>query len=1349
LASIPKNRAFMQDEASTPDPSPSGAPQPSPLAGATPKAPSRRRPRWLKVLLLVFVGILIFIAILPTLLSMGWARQIVENKANEKLAGRLHIDDWSLGWFTGTKIGPLDLSDSSGKPVLQLASVDTHLSLSDVILGHYDLGKVPVSGLRLYITREPDGTLNIQKILPPSAPTKPAPPSEHPAPPSPPSPPSGPSPSAAPSKLPNISVDLVLSDCQAVFTDATTGRSVTFPISGSINIPDINQPITNSLQMAIQPTGSPTAGTISLDGTIAAVHNNQVDSNQPDVDETLKIAGMDLSALQPMLADAFTTLAGHGDGQFALHLQPHNPGSLKGGLTVTQIKAAGKATKNDAFTADAITIATSTVMPTANGLDAIATTTDRLNAGASIVLQQGASKSSVYFAADAVPSALTNLSKNAPPGQSGKVNIGADIDLATIANQLPHLLSLKPGLSLDTGNLKATAGVVMTASDSTPSLSFAIDNVTGKNRGKPIALKPITLTASVTDTGGGGAIPKLQNLAAAFTSAFATGSLTAPEPSQISGQFNAQLADLQSELGQVIDFGASSLRGTIAANISSRGDLAEGNSATGLDKIAGMLTATDIHVDRGSSAPIDVPSVNYTLAATLVRSASMSIEKITGLDVTGAVGLQDHPAIASHFATDLLFGKNSSVVASNVNVTGSIDVPELRHELGTSAADNIPSDYALKWTLGATMAYSNFGSSIDIPSLAITDNHGLVEIQLVGGKDIRFATGESRQRIPPQGTLSISADLAGLEAMVSAADQSVAATLKAGHLDGTLALSGDAQQTKFQEDLRASGLVVRAGKRTTSLAPLELKSTAEYGPGDELRVTDFSAQGAGGEVHLKQPLVFSEQTPGSPAINAELVGSGDVGQAMAFINAFSSAEPPATYTGNYTLDQAVSTSAGVISAKGSVQSNFAIQNHGKVAFAEPEFLLVDDVSYDQAHDVAVLGNLSLDMHNTGALRLAAHGKVSDLGATRTLKDVSADLHYDAAGLWKLIYATLSAEQQKSYADVKVTGTVDRHFLVAGSYPANEPFNVAVQSLTVQGGIAIATFDGKGMSIANLDLPLSLHGGLFFVAEPTPATMNGGTLSLNGTTVDLSDPHERLSIPDNTALLNNISLNAVFLQFAEGWINNPLLIGADKAAGVLNLTIDHCSRLPTDDLVKSTTPENDGAFHMHMVLGKVQIGSPTLEKISNGLSPILGKGIIVNQLQGEIPNYTVNVAKGIMTSDMTMNLTDKKRPLHLNGTVALASQKLNMTLDLPTALFGGENGPLTQALGDNLQIPITGTVDHPNFDLKSIVQKNLLHGGGVGNIIKNITGDKSNSAPSSQPANNPGNDLKGILKGIGG
>jgi hypothetical protein len=78
-------------------------------------------------------------------------------------------------------------------------------------------------------------------------------------------------------------------------------------------------------------------------------------------------------------------------------------------------------------------------------------------------------------------------------------------------------------------------------------------------------------------------------------------------------------------------------------------------------------------------------------------------------------------------------------------------------------------------------------------------------------------------------------------------------------------------------------------------------------------------------------------------------------------------------------------------------------------------------------------------------------------------------------------------------------------------------------------------------------------------------------------------------------------------------------------------------------------------------------------------------------------------------------------MHLDGTVALASEKLNMTLELPTALFGGENGPLAQIAGDELKIPITGTVDHPKFDVKSTVQKNLLHGGGIGNILKGIGG----------------------------
>ena len=718
-----------------------------------------------------------------------------------------------------------------------------------------------------------------------------------------------------------------------------------------------------------------------------------------------------------------------------------------------------------------------------------------------------------------------------------------------------------------------------------------------------------------------------------------------------------------------------------------------------MDKVSGDLTAADLHVDRGkASPPINVPAVHYTLSAAVDRSAAMVIQKITGLAINGTVGPADHPAMTTDFSTDLLFGKNSSVVASNLNIS-DLDQrprtsPRARHRRGRQDSGRL---HAQAGPRRDVCECSNAGINIEIPSFAVTDNHGLPSVQLT--------KGACRHRripplLPPPARSRLSADLAGLQAILAGSPQSDAATLNAGHLDCTLALSGDTQQIQINEDYKATVMVVKAGKRTTPLSPMELKSTASYGPGDELRVSDFSAQGAGGEVHLKQPLVVTASEAGKIAIDVELVGSGEIGQAMDFINAFKPAPPPAMYAGTYTLDQNVATTAGVISAKGSVQSNFSIKNNGAVTFAEPNLAVLDDVSYDQPNDSATLTTLSLDITTPLLLRLSARGSVAGLTTTRSVNGVSATLHYDAAGLWKLIYATLTPEQRKSYSDVKLTGIVDREFIVAGTYPADQPFNVAVQSLTVQGGIAIPSFEGKGMTIADLDLPLSLHGGQFLIAEPKPATMNDGTLSLNGITVDLSDPHQRLSIPDNTAMLNNVSLNSVFVKNAAGWVNNPLFVGTDQAAGILNLVIDHCNRLPTDDLMKATTADNDGTFHMHMVLGRVQLGAPMLADVSKAIGPLLGGKFQVPSLQGEIPNYTLDLAKGIMTTDMTMKLTQKKHPLHLWGTVALQSQKLNMTLDLPSALFGGDKGPLAQVAGESLTIPITGTTSHPKFDVKS-------------------------------------------------
>src|SRR5438067_1917693 len=73
---------------------------------AQPAAPApkrRRRRRWPWVLLGLLVLLLLVVLLLPSLLSMGWARSVVVGQVNKNLNGQVEIGDWSLGWGSGVR----------------------------------------------------------------------------------------------------------------------------------------------------------------------------------------------------------------------------------------------------------------------------------------------------------------------------------------------------------------------------------------------------------------------------------------------------------------------------------------------------------------------------------------------------------------------------------------------------------------------------------------------------------------------------------------------------------------------------------------------------------------------------------------------------------------------------------------------------------------------------------------------------------------------------------------------------------------------------------------------------------------------------------------------------------------------------------------------------------------------------------------------------------------------------------------------------------------------------------------------------------------------------------------------
>ena len=151
---------MTQDNASSDDAKTPPA-EPNPPAAPT---PPRKRPKWVKLLAATAILLVLLVLFIPTIASMGFVRSIVVGKINQNLDGRLAIDDWSLGWFTGTKLYGVHLTGPSGEKIASIEKITTQLSLLSAIRGNYDLGKTDIDGCEFWIKLDEQGQSNLAKL---------------------------------------------------------------------------------------------------------------------------------------------------------------------------------------------------------------------------------------------------------------------------------------------------------------------------------------------------------------------------------------------------------------------------------------------------------------------------------------------------------------------------------------------------------------------------------------------------------------------------------------------------------------------------------------------------------------------------------------------------------------------------------------------------------------------------------------------------------------------------------------------------------------------------------------------------------------------------------------------------------------------------------------------------------------------------------------------------------------------------------------------------------------------------------------------------------------------------------
>src|SRR5688572_27242316 len=139
----------------------------NPSSPTDPKPPARKKRRkWPWVILVLFLLIALLVVLLPTIASTPPVRSFVVSKINDNLNGKVEIANWSLGWTSGINVSGVKVFDDRARLILEMARMQTGLSLLNAIRGIFAVGDTNIDGLNFVLLEiDKNGQTNYQKLF--------------------------------------------------------------------------------------------------------------------------------------------------------------------------------------------------------------------------------------------------------------------------------------------------------------------------------------------------------------------------------------------------------------------------------------------------------------------------------------------------------------------------------------------------------------------------------------------------------------------------------------------------------------------------------------------------------------------------------------------------------------------------------------------------------------------------------------------------------------------------------------------------------------------------------------------------------------------------------------------------------------------------------------------------------------------------------------------------------------------------------------------------------------------------------------------------------------------------------
>ncbi len=605
----------------------------------------RRRRLWLLIPLIVLILIVLAILIaVPAYLSSGSFRNMVQAKVDQATGGRLNIGALSFGWFGGVRISRMQFQDAAGWTTVNVQGLDVHPRLGGLLGKPVSLGETVIDKptIEIDLRKRPPSPATTAKKPSPSKPSQPA-------------------------RLPVVG-DMEIRDGTLRVTDLQ-GRTVNFAsLNTTLNMRPAGETSKIVARVSVSDTNRP--GSVDANATVTPSRSQGWSLKGTSGQFTVEVNDLDLGSLNGLLELAGVKILTDGalSGNIQSTIDKGSVQNLTASFNGQSILIGGPALKGDQ-------LRTSKLLVNARMAE---------SAGALRIDQlQAQTDWASLSAAGTVPTGVKTLSELVKSPTPLNLKGDFQVDLPPVLSQMPHTLSLKPGMKFTAG--KATGNINAATQNGVANIDAhaEIAGLAGTMDGKPISLSaPVVADAKVTGNEKTMQIQTL-NVTSAFAKINASGDLN---NINYDGQFD--LARLVAEAGQFANLGNTKLAGQFSAK--------------------GRATVTDTAVGTTGTATIQqlvvtIDHNNITEPSAQIRYA-VNLDKPTDVLALADTGIQaSFGTINVPKATIPLKADSTAPMQANV----AIQAVDLKKLGGFGAAlGYIPKDLDLSGTANAQLTVS-------------------------------------------------------------------------------------------------------------------------------------------------------------------------------------------------------------------------------------------------------------------------------------------------------------------------------------------------------------------------------------------------------------------------------------------------------------------------------------------------------------------------------------------------------------------------------------------------------------------------------------------------------------------